>query len=196
MPAPLPHLVLASTSTFRRELLARLRLPFDVARPDTDERPRPGEAPAATAERLAREKAEAVAARFPGALVIGSDQVASCGDERFDKPGSRAGAIAQLERLAGRTVVFHTGVCLLNAATGACQVRGVPTEVGYRRLTRDAIERYVDADDPSGCAGAIKSESAGIALVELLRGDDPTALVGLPLIALCAMLRAEGVPLP
>jgi septum formation protein len=189
-------LVLASTSAFRRELLARLRLPFAVARPEVDESPRPGEAPAASAERLARAKAAAVARLHPTALVIGSDQVAAAGDERFGKPGTRAAAIAQLERLGGRTVVFHTAVALLDAATGACEVRTVPTDVGYRRLARAEIERYVDADDPLACAGAIRCESLGIGLLVFMRGDDPTALVGLPLIALAEMLRRAGVPVP
>lgn len=192
---PLP-LVLASSSPYRRELLGRLRLPFTVSVPDVDESPWPGEAPAATAERLAVAKAEAVAARHPDALIIGSDQVAYCAGERFGKPGTRDNARRQLRALSGQEVIFHTGLCLLNARSGRRHLRGVPTEVRFRELSDDEIERYLDLEDALNCAGSARSEGLGISLLEWMRSDDPTALVGLPLIALAEMLRAEGIPLP
>lgn len=191
-----PSLVLASTSPYRRELLARLGIPFAVAAPDCDEAPLSGESPADTAERLAEAKARAVADRFPDALIIGSDQVAHCDGEVFGKPGTRDRAFAQLRRLAGRTVVFHTGLCLLHASSGRVQIAGIPVEVGFRPLASDEIERYLDREDALNCAGSAKSEGLGIALLDYLRGDDPNALVGLPLISLCRMLRAEGIQLP
>lgn len=193
---PPPRLVLASTSPYRRELLARLQIPFESAAPDADESPLHGEAPADTAERLAEAKARAVAGRYPGSLVIGSDQVAYAGDQRFGKPGTRERAAGQLRALSGRVVVFHTGLALLNTASGRCHRRGIPTEVGFRELSDDDIVRYLDREDALNCAGSARSEGLGIALLDYLRGDDPTALIGLPLIALAAMLRAEGVDLP
>lgn len=194
-----PRLILASTSTFRRELLGRLQLPFETAAPDADETPLDGEAPADTAERLALVKAEAVAGRFPGALIIGSDQVAYLDHherQRFGKPVTRERAIEQLRTMSGKTVIFHTGLCLLNTATGRRHLRGIPTEVRFRELSDAEIRRYLDKEDALNCAGSAKSEGLGISLLEYLRGDDPNALVGLPLIALCDMLRAEGVALP
>lgn len=192
----MPRLVLASTSTYRRELLNRLGVPFETTSPDCDESPLPGETPVQLAERLAEAKARAVADRFPDALIIGSDQVAYVGDRTFGKPGSRERAIAQLQALRGRSVVFHTGLCLLNAATGRAQLQGIPTEVRFRELSDVEIERYVAKEDALNCAGSAKSEGLGIALLDYLRGDDPNALIGLPLIALCNMLRAEGVTIP
>lgn len=192
----MPPLILASTSPYRRELLGRLQLPFEVCAPETDETPLPGEAPAATAERLASAKAAAVAARHPDALVIGSDQVAYCGELRFGKPGTRDKACAQLRQLSGKVVVFHTGLCLLNGRSGRSHLRGVPTEVRFRELSDAEIERYLDREDALNCAGSARSEALGISLLEWMRSDDPTALVGLPLIALAEMLRAEGLPLP
>lgn len=191
-----PRLILASTSTFRRELLTRLQIPFETASPDADESPLAGEHPVQTAERLAEVKARAVAERFPDALIIGSDQVAYCEDQVFGKPGSREKSREQLRFMAGRTVIFHTGLCLLNTATGHAWLRGIPTEVRFRTLSDDEIERYMDKEDALNCAGSAKSEGLGIALLESLRGDDPNALVGLPLIALCDLLRAEGVNIP
>ncbi|MDP2810475.1 MAG: Maf family nucleotide pyrophosphatase [Rhodocyclaceae bacterium] len=190
------RLILASTSPFRRELLARLQIPFETAAPDADESAIPGESPAATAERLAVAKARAVADRFPDALIIGSDQVAFQGEARFGKPGTRENAAVQLRAMSGKTVIFHTGLCLMNAASGSVHQRGVPTEVRFRELSDAEIARYLDREDALNCAGSAKSEGLGIALLESLRGDDPNALVGLPLIALCDMLRAEGVDLP
>ena len=189
-------LVLASTSAYRKMLLERLHLPFDTDRPETDEAPLPGEAPAATAERLAAEKARAVAARWPDALIIGSDQVAYLGSEVFGKPGTEARAVAQLQRMRGQTVVFHTALALLNTRTGHLQVEGVPTQVRFRNLSDDEIRRYVAKEQPLDCAGSAKSEGLGITLLDAMPGEDPTALIGLPLIALSRMLRAEGLELP
>ena len=176
-------IVLASTSTYRRLLLERLQLPFETDRPETDETALAGETPSATAERLALDKARAVATRWPDALVIGSDQVAHLGDEIFGKPGTEARAIAQLQRMRGQTVVFHTALAVLNTRSGRAQVAGVPTRVRFRDLDDDAIRRYVERERPLDCAGSAKSEGLGIALLEAMSGDDPTALIGLPLIA-------------
>lgn len=192
----IPCLVLASTSPYRRELLGRLHLPFEVCAPETDETPLADEAPAATAERLAIAKAEAVIQRYPDALIIGSDQVAYCGDKRFGKPGTRDNARAQLRNLSGKIAVFHTGLCLLNSQSGRRHLRGVATEARFRELADSEIERYLDKEDALNCSGSARSEGLGISLLEWMRSDDPTALVGLPLIALTEMLRAEGLPLP
>lgn len=192
----MPTLILASTSPYRRELLERLQIPFEICAPETDETPLAGEFPAATAERLSAAKAAAVAHRYPDTLVIGSDQVAYCGAQRFGKPGTREKARMQLRDLAGKIVVFHTGLCLLNSRTGRSHVRGVATEVRFRELSDTEIERYLDREDALNCAGSARSEALGISLLEWMRSDDPTALVGLPLIALAEMLRAEGIPLP
>ncbi|MDK9712707.1 MAG: Maf family nucleotide pyrophosphatase [Sulfuritalea sp.] len=188
--------VLASTSPFRRELLARLQLPFETVAPETDESALPGEAPASTALRLSEAKARAVARRFPDALIIGSDQVAAQGNDRFGKPGSRQNAIAQLRLMRGKEVVFHTGLCLLNSATNRVQACCIDTHVGFRDLADAEIESYLDKEDALNCAGSARSEGLGISLLSYLRGDDPNALIGLPLIALCDMLRAEGLRLP
>lgn len=190
------RLVLASTSAYRRTLLERFGLPFETARPAVDETPLPGEPPATTADRLAIAKARAVAQDHPDALIIGSDQVAHLDNEIFGKPGTVERAIAQLQRMRGETVVFHTALALVNTRTGAVQVDSVPTQVRFRDLSDAEIVRYVDKERPLDCAGSAKSEGLGIALLESLSGDDPTALVGLPLIALARMLRAEGVTLP
>ncbi len=186
-------LVLASTSPFRSELLARLGLPFVVDAPEVDESRRPDEPPQVLVLRLAEAKARAVAMRHPGALIIGSDQVACIDDRVVGKPGDRVRAIAQLERASGRTVLFQTGLCLFNAASGRAQVLVEPFRVHFRRLTRARIEGYVDREQPFGCAGSFKSEGLGIALFERLEGEDPTALIGLPLIRLIALLESEGV---
>ncbi len=197
---PLPPLILASTSPYRRELLGRLQVPFEVCAPDTDETPLADEAPAATAERLAIAKAQAVVTRHPGALIIGSDQVAYSSNEhgaqRFGKPGSRQNALTQLRNLSGQIVLFHTGLCLLNSQTGRRHLRGVTTEVRFRELSDTEIERYLDKEDALNCAGSARSEGLGVSLLEWMKSDDPTALVGLPLIALTEMLRAEGLALP
>lgn len=189
-------LILASTSPYRRELLARLGIPFTTANPQTDESPQPGESPEQLALRLAEAKARAVASEFPDALIIGSDQVATVDSEIYGKPGDHARAVAQLRSLSGRTVNFFTGLCLLNARTGLAEVHGVPTLVTFRQLTDEEIENYLQREPAYNCAGSAKSEGLGIALLERLHGDDPTALIGLPLIALCGMLRRQGVALP
>ncbi len=189
-------LVLASTSAYRRELLQRFNLPFEVARPDIDESPLPGEHPRSTAERLAIEKARAVAGNFADALIIGSDQVAAMGDIRFGKPGTVERAVAQLKQMSGQTVIFHTALALLNTTTGEAQIDVVPTEVRFRTLGGDEIVRDVENERPLDCAGSAKSEGLGITLLDALSGDDPNALVGLPLIALARMLRNEGIALP
>jgi septum formation protein len=186
-------LVLGSTSRYRRELLERLRLPFQVAAPDVDEAPTTGETPTATALRLSEAKARAVAARFPAALVIGSDQVAECDGQPIGKPGNRDNAIAQLRLLAGRTVVFHTGLALVDAPSGRCQTAMFDVASTFRALEPAEIDAYVDREQPFDCAGSVRSEALGIALFDRIVSDDPTALIGLPLIALIRMLRAEGV---
>ena len=189
-------LILASTSPYRRELLSRLGLPFSVANPETDETPLPSESPEALSLRLAEAKARAVAGDFPDALIIGSDQVATTQGRIYGKPGNRERAIAQLRELSGQTVNFFTGLCLLDARSGRAEVRGVPTLVTFRTLSDGEIERYLDREPAYNCAGSAKSEGLGIALLQSLRGDDPNALVGLPLIALCDLLRQHGIDIP
>ena len=188
------RLVLASTSRYRHELLERLRLPFETARPETDETPRPGEAPVALAQRLAMEKAATVAARHPAAWVIGSDQCAELHGQPLGKPGAREAAIAQLHGMSGQAVRFHTAVCLRRG--DACLQATDLTTVHFRVLSDAEIERYVDAEQPLDCAGSFKSEGLGIALFDAIESRDPTALVGLPLIALCGLLRRAGFELP
>jgi MAF protein len=188
-----PPIVLASTSPFRRELLQRLGLAFTTVSPDADETRRPNEPPEEMVTRLAEVKARAVAPAHPQALVIGSDQVACVDGEVLGKPGDRDRAIDQLSRAAGRSVTFFTGLCLLNSAAGRVQTHCEPFRVHFRPLTRSQIEGYLDKETPFDCAGSFKSEGLGIALFERLDGDDPNALVGLPLIRLVAMLGAEGV---
>lgn len=185
-------LILASTSPFRRALLGRLGLPFTVESPAVDETRRPDEPPQVLVLRLAEAKAAAVAGRHPGAIVIGSDQVACIDDQVLGKPGDRAQAIAQLELAAGRTVVFQTGLCVLNALTGRTQTLVEPFRVHFRNLPRRRIEAYVDREQPYDCAGSFKSEGLGIALFDRLEGDDPSALIGLPLIRLITLLESEG----
>lgn len=187
-------LVLASTSPYRRELLARLQLPFDTARPEVDETPFAGESPEALALRLAIAKAGAVARLRPDARVIGSDQVADLDGAALGKPGGRGAAIAQLLAMSGRTVAFRTGVALV--ADGAVTSAMDTTLVRFRRLGRDEVERYVDLEQPFDCAGSFKSEGLGIALFEAIDSSDPTALIGLPLLHTARLLRASGLPLP
>lgn len=187
--------VLGSTSRYRHELLSRLRLPFEVAAPDVDETPQPGEAPAALARRLALAKAREVARRFPQAVVIGSDQVADLDGEPLGKPGTHERAVLQLRRMSGRTVVFQTAVAVICADTGFEQLDLAPVRVVFRTLDDAEIERYLRAEQPYDCAGSAKSEGLGIALLARIDNDDPSALVGLPLIRTCHMLRAAGVPI-
>jgi septum formation protein len=186
-------LVLASTSRYRRELLSRLHMPFEVAAPDVDETPLPAESPSATALRLSVLKAQAVARQFPNALIIGSDQVLMLDDEQLGKPGNYENALAQLRKMSGKAMVFHTALTLLNSRTGHAQTRDVPTVVHIRRLSDAQIEAYLKKEEPYDCAGSAKSESLGIALMERMDSPDPTALIGLPLMALTEMLMNEGV---
>lgn len=184
-------IVLASTSPYRRELLQRLRLPFDVQAPEVDETRRPGETPLGLALRLAEAKALDVARRRPEDIVIGSDQVAELDGAAIGKPLTHEAALAQLESMQGRRLVFHTALAVV--ARGHTVVESVPTSVTFRRLGRPALEAYLLSDRPYDCAGAAKIESLGIALVERVESDDPTALIGLPLIRLTSMLAAAGV---
>lgn len=189
----LPPLILGSTSRYRRELLERLRLPFSAEAPRVDETPLPGEAPAALAVRLALAKAREVAARHPGALVIGSDQVADVDGQAVGKPGTHERAVAQLRRMSGRAVVFQTAVAVVRPDTGFEQVARVPVTVRFRDLDDDEIEHYLRLEQPYDCAGSAKCETLGIALLSAIESDDPTALVGLPLIRTSALLRAAGL---
>lgn len=189
-------MILASASPYRRELLARLGVPFTAWSADVDESALPGESPRATAARLARAKAEAALARWPSACVIGSDQVAEVDGRPVNKPGTLEGARAQLHELSGRRVLFHTGLCIIAGPSGRCHERVVTTDVVFRTLSDAEIERYLAREPAIDCAGSAKSEGLGIALLDRLTGDDPTALVGLPLIALTAALRAEGFEIP
>jgi MAF protein len=189
-------LILASTSPYRRQLLERLRLPFDVASPQIDETRLPDESPHELVLRLSASKARAAAANHPSALIIGSDQTAVLNGEMLGKPGNRQNAVAQLKKCSGNSVIFHTGLCLLDAAGGQMQLDDIPFEVKFRNLTLPQIERYVDAELPFSCAGSFKAESLGITLFQYLRGDDPTALIGLPLIRLTTMLHNTGIQLP
>lgn len=194
-PAAARAVVLGSTSPYRRELLARLGIPFDVAAPEVDETPLPGESPAALAQRLALAKAHAVARRYPKAAVIGSDQVADLDGEPLGKPGTHDKALAQLQRMSGQTAVFHTAVAVVCLDSGFEQQDLAPVRVRFRTLGTAEIDAYLRREQPYDCAGSAKSEGLGIALLDAIENDDPTALVGLPLIRTCRMLRAAGVQL-
>jgi septum formation protein len=188
-----PPLILASTSRYRRELLSRLRLPFEVLAPEVDESARPGESPRQLAQRLALAKARAVTLRRPQALVIGSDQVADLDGQALGKPGTHERAVQQLRRLRGHRVLFHTAVAVVRTepafeAAALCSVA-----VSFRDLDDDEIENYLRAEQPYDCAGSAKCESLGIALLDAIESDDPTALIGLPLIRTCELLRRAGV---
>ena len=193
MPQP-RRLVLASTSRYRRELLERLGLAFETAAPQCDETALPEESTAATALRLAAAKARSVAESFPDTLVIGSDQVASCAGQRLDKPGSHENALRQLRSLSGKTAQFDTAVALLDSRDGKLQSRVVPCTVGFRVLDEKVIESYLRREQPYDCAASAKAEGLGIALIERIETEDPTSLIGLPLIALTAMLGRAGLP--
>jgi septum formation protein len=188
-----PPLILASTSRYRRELLERLRLPFGVVSPEVDESPLAGESPAALAQRLALAKAQAVARHHPEAVVIGSDQVADLDGEPIGKPGNHERAVAQLRAMRGRTVVFQTAVAVVHAATSRAGVLLAPVTVRFRHLHDDEIEHYLRAETPYDCAGSAKCETLGIALLDAIESDDPTALVGLPLIRTARLLREAGL---
>lgn len=196
--SPAARLILASSSAYRRELLARLHLPFEAMAPDIDETALPGETPPETALRLARAKAKAIAARVPGALVIGSDQVATLDGVQIGKPGDHANALAQLRKMRGREVVFHTALCLWDGRAAdpeaAAQLEDVQVVVAFRDLPDAELDAYLRIEQPYDCAGSAKNEGLGIAILERIESTDPTALTGLPLIALTTMLRRAGVP--
>jgi len=193
---PPPRLILGSSSIYRKELLSRLGIPFDVAVPDIDESPFSDEAPETTALRLAQAKAAAIAAKHPGSLVIGSDQVATLDGKQIGKPGTHDNAIKQLQTMRGRRVVFHTALCLLDgrkSGDDAVQVENVQTFVTFRDLPDAELDAYLKIEQPYDCAGSARNEGLGIAILEKIESDDPTALTGLPLITLTTMLRNAGV---
>ncbi|HYQ73065.1 MAG TPA: Maf family nucleotide pyrophosphatase [Gammaproteobacteria bacterium] len=190
-----PPLVLASTSPFRRELLRRLGIPFTTAAPDIDESSLHGEPPDILVRRLSEGKARAVGSNHAG-LIIGSDQIATTGEIILGKPGSHERAVEQLQLLAGKTVTFHTGLCLLDTVKDTVQIDVIPFRVEFRQLGTAQIERYLRREQPYNCAGSFKSEALGITLFRRMRGDDPTALIGLPLIRLTDMLAVAGISLP
>jgi septum formation protein len=189
-----PPLILASTSVYRRELLQRLRIPFEVISPKVDETPLTGESTLELALRLANAKAAAVAKDHPTAWVIGSDQVADLCGAAIGKPGNFERALAQLQLMRGQTVTFHTALCLMKGDTQT--TLNIPTEVTFRKLSDDVLENYLRAEEPYDCAGSAKSEGLGISLLESIKSDDPTALIGLPLIALSGLLRVAGFVIP
>lgn len=188
-----PQLVLASTSAYRRELLGRLHIPFYTVAPNVDETPLPGELPEQTASRLAQAKAAAVASQWPQALIIGCDQVAALDGAQLGKPHTHEDAFKQLQLMRGKTAMFYTAVCLLNALTGNTQIQVIPYRVRFRRISDAQIANYLAKEQPYHCAGSAKTEGLGIALIEAMQGDDPWSLIGLPLIALVDMLKNEGL---
>jgi len=195
---PLPRIILGSSSRYRKELLSRLQFPFDVAIPDIDETPQIGEKPQDTALRLARAKAATIAARYPDAIVIGSDQVATLDNEQIGKPGTHENALKQLQKMRGRQVIFHTALCVWNGRAKepekTAQVANVQTFVTFRNLPDDELDAYLRIEQPYDCAGSARNEALGIAILEKIESSDPTALTGLPLIELTTMLRNCGVP--
>ena len=186
-------LILGSSSPYRRELLGRLRIPFEVAAPQVDETAQTGETPMQLACRLAMAKARAVARQYPECVVIGSDQVADLKGEALGKPGHHARAVLQLRQMSGETVIFQTAVAVVCVQSGFAQMDLAQVKVKFRQLSDDEIETYLQAEQPYDCAGSAKSEGLGIALLESIDNDDPTALVGLPLIRTCRMIQAAGV---
>ena len=188
-------LILGSTSTYRRALLERLRIPFSVQSPEVDETPLAGETPADLACRLALAKAQAVATRFPDCVVIGSDQVADLDGVALGKPGNFERALVQLQQMSGKTVIFQTAMAVVCRQSGFCEQALAPVKVTFRTLSEEEIVNYLRIEEPYDCAGSAKSEGLGIALLESIESDDPTALVGLPLIRTSRMLRAAGIPL-
>jgi septum formation protein len=187
------NLILASSSIYRRELLERLQLPFTVASPEVDETPLDGEKPEETALRLAQAKARKVGMHHPATLIIGCDQVATLDGQQLGKPLTHDNAVRQLRLMRGRSVTFHSALCLFNASSGNMQIKNISYEVRFRPLTDEQIENYLLKEQPYHCAGSAKSEGLGIALIEWMRGDDPNALIGLPLIELVTMLNNEGL---
>jgi len=192
-PKSRPRLILGSTSRYRRELLERLRLPFEIVAPQVDEAPQPGEQPIALARRLALGKAHDVALRCPDAVVIGSDQVADLDGRPIGKPGNHENAVTQLRAMRGRTVIFHTAVAVVRPASAYERVLSIPVAVRFRDLTDAEIQAYLQAEQPYDCAGSAKAEALGIVLLEAIESDDPTALIGLPLIATTRLLREAGL---
>lgn len=190
---PIPQLVLASTSPFRQQLLEKLGLAFVTAAPKVDETPQAGESPEGLVARLAEAKARAVAGQFPDALIIGSDQVAVLNGQILGKPGGHDSAVRQLRQASGQRVQFLTGLCLVNARSGRSQVSVVPFSVLFRPLGEEQIQHYLRREQPYNCAGSFKSEGLGISLFQRLEGNDPNALIGLPLIELINMLANEGI---
>ncbi|MEQ1815116.1 MAG: Maf family nucleotide pyrophosphatase [Nitrosomonas sp.] len=188
-----PKIILGSSSIYRKELLQRLQIPFETTSPQINEMPLSNESPEETAARLAEAKARAVAKIYPQALIIGSDQVAALGDFRLGKPLNHANATEQLRRIRGKEAVFYTALCLLNSFTDRLQVRVIPYHVKFRQFSDQQIENYLLKEQPYHCAGSAKSEGLGIALIEHMTGDDPSGLIGLPLIALVDMLAQEGM---
>ena len=193
IPASAPRLILGSTSPYRRELLQRLRLLFDCVAPQVDETSLPGELPADLAPRLALEKAHEVARRNPGAVVIGADQIAELDGFAIGKPGNHARAVAQLQAMSGRSVVFHSAVAVVRPDQAYARVLTAPVTVRFRSLSTAEIDHYLRLEQPYDCAGSAKCETLGIALLASIESDDPTALVGLPLIRTCELLRAAGI---
>ena len=195
--APPARLILGSSSVYRKELLSRLGLPFEVMTPDIDETALPGETPSATALRLAQQKAAAIAAKAPGALIIGSDQVATLDGEQIGKPGNHANAMLQLQKMRGREVIFHTALCLFDGRSGISsphiQLENIQTFVTFRDLPDAELDAYLRIEQPYDCAGSAKNEGLGIAILEKITSSDPTALTGLPLIALTGMLRRGNI---
>ena len=189
-------IVLASSSPYRRELLARLQLSFTSESPDIDETGYSDKPAEQQVVLLATEKARKIAAKYPGSLIIGSDQVAVLGDEILNKPGCHENAVIQLQKASNEKVVFYTGLCVLNTITNTVQTGTIPVTVKFRKIDLEEIERYLVKDQPYNCAGSFKSEGLGISLLEYIKGDDPTALIGLPLVRLAAMLRNEGIDIP
>ena len=187
--------VLASTSPFRKELLQRIGIDFETAAPDVDETPLANETPEELVKRLSEAKARAIGQSCQG-LIIGSDQVATTGNDILGKPGTHEKAVEQLRKLSGKLVTFYTGLCLLNSTTGETRIDVIPFRVQFRELDEQQIERYLRADQPYNCAGSFKSEGLGITLFARMEGDDPTALIGLPLIRLTGMLAQMGIVLP
>ena len=190
---PSPTLILASTSPYRRALLERLRLPFVTIRPGTEETRQADERADDMVQRLAQAKAHAIAQQHPDAWVIGSDQCAVLGEQILGKPHTHERAVEQLKAASGQAVIFHTGLCLMHQNSGFCQVSNSQFNVQFRQLSDTEIEHYLRAEQPYDCAGSFKSEGLGVALFESMRGDDPSSLIGLPLISLCAMLRDAGI---
>lgn len=192
----LPRIVLGSSSKYRKELLLRLRIPFDVITPEIDETPHAGETPEATALRLAQEKAKEIASKMPNSLIIGSDQVATLNGEQIGKPGNHENALLQLQKMRGNKVIFHTALCLLDNRKDPAelQIENVQTFVTFRNLSDSELDSYLKIEQPYDCAGSAKNEGLGITIIEKIESTDPTALTGLPLIALTTMLRRAGVP--